>query len=283
MKLIYAVALLLCSTPAAAQTRFISFGDWGNGAVAPLVNKLAPQFIVTTGDNCYGTSPLLSVITDKYYGAYKKAGNFYPSLGNHDIDNLCGGTGFADNYLQYFTLPGNERYYDFVRGPVHFFVLNSYKEPDGMTPNSKQGVWLKNKLVASTSPWDIVVFHRPSYSSGSHGSTAYMRWPFEQWGADVVLTGHDHDYERVMKDDNNNKVQMPYFVTGLGGQSRRGFNQIIAGSAVRYFAAYGVLLGTATDTTLKFEFRNTQSALIDSYSMSKATARSTAIEFRTCC
>ncbi|MDQ3023435.1 MAG: metallophosphoesterase [bacterium] len=276
-------ALLLSSTPAAAQ-KFVAFGDYGNGVVAPMVNRLAPEFIVTVGDNCYGNAPLVSTVIDRYYFGFKRAGNFYPALGNHDIDNACGGSGFADNYMSYFTLPGNERYYDFVRGNVHFFVLNSYKEPDGMRPTSKQGNWLKAKLAASTSPWDVVVFHHAPWSSGSeHGSTSYMRWPFEQWGADVVLSGHDHDYERVMKDANGDKRMMPYIVTGLGGQSRRGFNQVVSGSVVRYFANYGVLIGTATSTTLKFQFQDIKGNLIDTYSMTKSAKASTALQYRECC
>jgi hypothetical protein len=166
---------------------------------------------------------------------------------------------------------------------VHFFALNSYSEPDGTTASSKQGQWLKAKLAASTSPWQVVFFHHPAYSSGYHQSSKYMRWPFEQWGVDAVLSGHDHDYERVLQDANGNGVKLPYFVSGLGGESRRPFGTIVSGSVKRYAAADGALFITATSTSMDFEFRNTAGNLIDSYSISKGarTQSSTQFEFKT--
>src|SRR4029453_12006342 len=98
------------------------------------------------------------------------------------------------------------------------------------------------------------------------GSSAYMQWPYEDWGADAVLSGHDHDYERLVFDKDADGGKMPYFVAGLGGAEKRGFRTIKPGSAVRYNAAFGALLINATSTSLNFEFRNTSGALIDSYS-----------------
>src|SRR6185503_14372551 len=96
------------------------------------------------------------------------------------------------------TLPGNERYYDFVQGSIHFFALDSdEREPDGTSASSKQGQWLKNALANSTSPFNIVYFHHAPYSSGSEGSSTHMQWPFKDWGADLVLVGHSHNYERL--------------------------------------------------------------------------------------
>ncbi len=87
---------------------------------------------------------------------------FFPTLGNHDWY-----TNDAQPYLDYFTLPGNERYYDFVWGPVHFFALDSDEhEPDGVNAGSAQAAWLQQGLAASTSPWNIVYTHYPPYSSG---------------------------------------------------------------------------------------------------------------------
>jgi len=163
---------------------------------------------------------------------------------------------------------------------MHFFVLNSFKEPDGLKPNSKQGKWLKRKLAGSKSPWQVVFFHHPPYSSGYHQSSTYMRWPFEAWGVDAVLSGHDHDYERVLQDADQNGVKLPYFVSGLGGKSRRAIGAIVPGSVIRYAAADGALFVTATSTSLNFEFRNTAGTLIDNYNMTGSSTTQSATQFQ---
>ena len=263
-----ATALAGLSAGAIAQTASIKFAvvaDVGNtagsAAVANLTRSQNAQFIVMPGDLCYDAQPIAAQLNTNY-SAEKSAGKLFPALGNHEFTDPCGGSK-ASGYLAYFNLPNNERYYDFVKGPVHFFAVNSYSEPDGVKPNSKQGRWLKRALAASKAPWKIVFFHHPSYSSGYHRSSTYMRWPFEQWGADAVLNGHDHDYERVLQDEDRDGVKLPYFVSGLGGKSRRPFGAAIAGSVVRYAAADGALFVTASATAMNFEFRNTAGAVID--------------------
>jgi hypothetical protein len=271
----------LFTTPAAtfAQTtsvKFAAFGDYGDGpgtaAVAQVINNQGADVILTTGDNCYDVTPIATQV-GKYYDNWVRGGQFWPSLGNHDYSDPCGGGSAASGYRSYFSLPGNERYYQFRNGPVEFFAVNSnVAEPNGATQTSAQGLWLKSALAASTAPWKIVYFHHSPFSSGAeHGSVLRMRWPFETWGADAVISGHDHDYERVIRDDNNNGVNMPYLVSGLGGQSIRPANRADPGGSVfKYSGDYGALFATATSTTLKFEFRNTNGAIVDSYSMTKS-------------
>jgi len=110
---------------------------------------------VTTGDNNYplGSSSTIDSNIGKYYrsfiypyvgtyGSGSTYNRFFPSLGNHDMDTSIGGP-----YTDYFSLPGNERYYDFVKGPVHFFILDSDpREPDGVASNSIQAQWLQSRL-----------------------------------------------------------------------------------------------------------------------------------------
>src|SRR5690606_31883007 len=115
-------------------------------------------------------------------------------------------------YLRFFNLRDYETYYEFIQGPVHFFMVDSdRKEPDGYTTKSEQASWLRKRLAASTTPFQVVIFHHPAYSSGKHGSYAYMQWPFKEWGADIVLNGHDHNYERLQVNG------LTYIVNGLGG------------------------------------------------------------------
>ncbi|MFC7537518.1 metallophosphoesterase family protein [Sphingomonas sp. GCM10030256] len=278
------LAALTFPISAAAQTRFAAFGDIGKSsnaaAVARLTRDRSAEFILMLGDLCYGSTPLGTQI-DTNYEAERDNGKLWPALGNHEFSDPCGGGSTASAYRSYFNLPNNERYYDFKRGPVHFFAINSHKDADGVSATSEQALWLKRKLAASTSPWQVVFFHHPPFSSGEHGSTSRMQWPFEAWGADAVLSGHDHDYERIMRDVNGDGRKIPYMVSGLGGQSRRGFEATVTGSVKRYSGAFGALFGTATSTSLKFEFRNASGVLIDSYSTSNSGNTSSAFEFKT--
>jgi len=209
-KLVLFAALMpasaLFASPVFAQDpiRFAAFGDYGpdgpgtgTAAVAQLVTNQEPDFIVSLGDQCYGSTPPIATQIGKYYSTWVTDQRFWPSLGNHEFSDACGGGNRASGYRAYFTLPDNERYYEFVRGPVHFFVLNSATEPDGKESTSVQARWLKDKFAASTSPWQVVYFHHPPYGSGPR--MAKMRWPFEAWGVDAVLSGHAHHYERLHK------------------------------------------------------------------------------------
>lgn len=250
---------------------FAVIGDYGEAgameqAVAEMVKSWETDFIITTGDNNYDNGEAGSIDANvgqyfsetifPYSGVYTpgtQVNRFFPSLGNHDWNQ-----GQVQPYLDYFPISespvnsgnsGNERYYDFVQGPVHFFVLDSDdKEPDGATASSKQAAWLEQQLAASTSPWKIVYFHHPPYSSGDHGPTIRMRWLFQEWGADAVLTGHEHDYERLLVDN------FPYFVNGSGGRYLRDFKETAPGSVVRYNADHGAMLVRANAGTMVFEF-----------------------------
>jgi hypothetical protein len=268
------------TTPTAVATpgseaRFAVIGDYGldgrpEEAVAELIARWAPDLILTVGDNNYpsGKAETIDDNIGQYYhqfiypylgrfGPGADVNRFFPSLGNHDYEYASQS---YEPYLDYFTLPGNERYYDFTWGPVHFFALNSDPhEPDGIEADSTQAGWLYTRLAYSSSPWQIVYFHHAPYSSGLHGSTEVMQWPFREWGADVVLAGHDHTYERALIDD------FPYFVNGLGGGPRYGFGEPAPGSQARYNADYGALLVDVWGDRIEFSFVTRGGELIDFY------------------
>lgn len=263
-------------TNPAPLTRFAVIGDYGaanspEAAVATLVKSWNPDFIITTGDNNYPNGEQATIddnIGQFYheyiypykgkYGQGASSNRFFPTLGNHDWQ-----TPGAQPYLDYFTLPNNERYYDFTWGPVHFFAIDAdSREPDGVSSNSPQAMWLKAQLAASTSPWNVVYFHQPAYSSGIHGPTDWMQWPFKKWGASVVMSGHDHTYERLQIDG------LTYFVNGLGGDSRYNFPNMQEGSQVRYNDDYGAMLVTANEQEMSFGFINTKGEVIDTFSLS---------------
>lgn len=256
--------------------RFAVIGDFGlagerEADVAHLITSWQPDLIITTGDNNYpnGVQEIIDENIGQYYHQYihpyqgsygqgSERNRFFPTLGNHDWL-----TKNAQPYLDYFSLPGNERYYDFTWGLVHFFALDSdSREPDGVGASSVQANWLKERLAASTSPWKIVYMHHPPYSSAHHGSIAWMQWPFKEWGATAVIAGHDHTYERLIVND------FPYFVNGLGGSPLiYWFTNPLEGSQVRFRDDNGAMLVTASEEEITFQFITRSGLLIDSYTI----------------
>jgi tartrate-resistant acid phosphatase type 5 len=264
------------STPTPNQVvRFAVIGDYGTGNqfeddVAKLIKSWNPDFIITTGDNNYPLGQA-STIDNRvgqffheyifpYKGKYGKGAEFnrfFPSLGNHDWLSED-----AQPYLDYFTLPGNERYYDFTWGPLHLFAIDSdSNEPDGVGSKSKQASWLREKLAAAPETWKIVYMHQPPFSSGMHGSIEWARWPYREWGATAVLGGHDHTYERLVIDG------LAYFVNGLGGGDIYYFKTILEGSQKRYSNDYGAMRVTVDDRTITFEFITRNGVLVDTYTI----------------
>lgn len=277
-------ALLPTETPSPSPTstpeavvRFAVIGDYGSGnedarRVADLVKSWQPQFILTTGDNNYpdGSRQTIDHRIGQFYheyiapyrGDYGKGADrnrFFPTLGNHDWMSEA-----AQPYFDYFELPHNERYYDFTWGAGHFFALNSdSNEPDGVGRSSRQARWLQERMLASTQPWQIVFMHHPPYSSGRRGAVDWMRWPFKEWGADAVLCGHDHYYERLVVDG------LVYFINGAGGGGLYGFGEVAEGSQKRFNGDYGAMLVTMDSQRIVFEFYTVQGLLIDRYELAQ--------------
>ncbi len=258
--------------------RFAIIGDYGldgpdEAAVANMVKGWEPDFIITLGDNNYpyGEDSTIDINVGKHYhsfiapyrGDYGEGATenrFFPTLGNHDD--------YTENgrpYLDYFDLPGNERYYDFVKGDIHFFALNSNtSEPDGVHGASVQALWLKERLESSSSPWKLIYFHHPPYSTADHGDIEYMQWPFAEWGADVVLSGHDHVYERLEVDG------VTYLINGLGGNESYDFkdeSEYPHKVMSKYNSGMGAMLATVEEDGLHFEFHSITDGLIEEFTL----------------
>lgn len=260
---------------ASPQARFVVIGDFGSGdanaaAVAALVLAWGPEFILTTGDNNYpsGAAETIDANVGQFYagfiGGYQggygegsEVNRFFPVLGNHDWD-----TPGAQPYLDYFSLPGNERYYDFVWGPVHFFMLDSdSREPDGIGRSSRQAAWLQARLAVSSAPWQVVVMHHPPYSSSQSGDNPPVQWPFAEWGVDLLLAGHAHVYERLELDG------LTHITNGLGGGTRYYFGPTRPGSQVRFREAHGALFLTATPGEIHIEFLTVTGETVDTMTL----------------
>jgi hypothetical protein len=264
------------------SVRFAMLGDFGADStgeadVAAMVAAQNAEFIVTAGDNRYGSLTFQQAVGN-HFGQWLPAASggtstdnrFFPSPGNHDYNDGGG----INEYLAYFDLPGtgttstntsgNERYYDIVEGPVHFFFLDSDQAIDSSTDRAAQQNWLETQMTASTSPWQIVVLHHAPYSSANHGSNTTMQWDYAGWGADAVLAGHDHTYERITQNG------IPYFVNGLGGRSTYNFGTPIAGSEFRYNADFGAMIIDASAIAMTFQFMDTAGTSFDSYTIGQA-------------
>jgi len=173
------------------------------------------QLIIHTGDVAYdaGTvGQLEDNVFDVYAGLFRNI-PFFPAAGNHEY-----GTQGAAPFRSVFSLPttaSNEQWYSYDWGTVHFAALDTEADYD------TQVAWLDRDLAASTLPWKVVYMHRPPYSSGEHGSDIGLRTKLapvlEKHHVQLVLAGHDHDYERMVPQGGTE-----FLVTGGGGIGTRG-------------------------------------------------------------
>jgi len=201
------------------SVRFAVIGDTGSGTpeqrqVADMMVRYRGvypfDFVLMMGDNLYGgesAKDFQTKFSDVYRQLLDNNVKFYASLGNHDLP-------IQVNY-EYFNMNGKE-YYRFKKGNIAFYALNS------TYMDKKQVQWIEDELAKDTSDWKIAFFHHPPYSSASkHGSDKQLREVLEpifvKYGVNVVLTGHDHVYERIKP-----QKGIYYFVSGAGGKLRSG-------------------------------------------------------------
>jgi hypothetical protein len=270
----------LPDAPSAAPgtTRFAVIGDYGmgtpySGHVALMVDSWNPDFIATVGDNNYpkGAAETIDANIGQFYhgyigsyrgryGAGADMNRFFPSPGHVDWD-----TDQLAPYLEYFTLPGNERYYDLRRGPVHLFLLDTDpREPDGTDAGSVQGQWLRQGLADSDAPWKIVLAHHAPYTSHTVPDNHHMRWPFARWGADAVISGYYHVYERLRVNG------IPYFVNGTGGTWTSHFAGTDPHSQFRYNGDLGAMVIDAAADSIVFRYLDRRGTPIDGLTLRKS-------------
>jgi DNA repair exonuclease SbcCD nuclease subunit len=268
------VLLLVLAAPAALQerlqlpnkegsVRFLVIGDSGTGggeqrAVATRIAeiyKIFPfEFAIMVGDNLYG-SESANDFRRKFEEPYKPlldgGVKFYAALGNHDDP--------SQRLYKPFNMNG-ERFYTFKapRGSVRFYALDSnYMQKDQLD-------WLAKELASSDSDWKIAFFHHPLYSSGEkHGSDLGLREQIEPLfiknGVDVVLTGHEHFYERL-KPQNG----IHYIVSGSSAKLRRGNIGQSAMTAKGFDEGYTFMIVEIIGDELHFQTISDQGKTIDS-------------------
>lgn len=197
--------------------RFAVIGDSGTGGseqyqvgqeMEKCREKTGFNFVLMLGDNIYGGKSQRDFerkFTLPYQALLDSGVKFYASLGNHDNSN--------EDEFKPFNM-GGSRYYSFKKGDVTFFAL------DSNYMDLSQLDWLRNALASANGKWKICFFHHPLYSDGKfHGPDLDLRKVltplFEKYGVNIVLSGHDHVYERI-KPQNG----IYYFVLGNAGQLR---------------------------------------------------------------
>ncbi|MFP2933612.1 metallophosphoesterase, partial [Pyxidicoccus sp. 3LG] len=276
--------------PGTRSVHFTAVGDFGTGGtdqkqVAAAMLAVRPELFVALGDNAYSSGTESEIQSNLFLPmeALLAEVPFFASLGNHEYV-----TNQGQPYLDNFYLPTNnpaktERYYSFDWGNVHFVALDS-NCAIGLASADRcalaaQKAWLEKDLAGTTQPWKVVFFHHPPWSSGEHGSQLSMRRNFapifEKYDVDLVLTGHDHNYERSkpMQGDGiaaSADLGIPYLVVGGGGASLRPF----AGSKpdwsiIRDDQAHGFLDVKVVDGTLTAQLVETGGKVLDSFTLKK--------------
>jgi hypothetical protein len=191
---------------------------------AALIARLRPDAVAALGDLQYPDGALADFdgSFDKTWGRFKD--RMHPAIGNHEYE-----TPDAAGYFAYFGAragrPG-EGWYSYELGRWHVVALNANCDVVGCGAGSPQQRWLRADLAAHPRRCTLAYWHQPRFSSGLHGSddTLAPLWrTLQRGGADVALSGHDHDYERFApqdadgrRDDGGGIVQ---FVVGTGGKS----------------------------------------------------------------
>jgi hypothetical protein len=239
---------------------FVGAGDIANcgrtedEATAKLLDNITGT-VFTLGDNVYpdGTLTLFNECYAPTWGRHKSRTK--PVPGNHDY-HVSGAAGYFD----YFGAAAGDRskgYYSYNLGAWHIIALNS---EIAQSSGSAQEQWLKADLAADQSMCTLAYWHKPRFSSGQHGNIAASQPLWQALyndGADVVLNGHDHTYERFAPQNPNAQADpkgIREFVVGTGGAGLYPFPNIQPNSEVRNNTTYGVLKLTLHSTSYNWQF-----------------------------
>jgi acid phosphatase type 7 len=231
----------------------------GAEATAKLL-EANPGTVMAIGDLAYpdGTAENFKCY-DQTWGRVKSRTR--PAVGNHEFHSKG-----ATYYFEYFGPAAGDRktgYYSYDLGSWHVVVLNSEcKEVGGCQAGSTQEKWLREDLAAHPVGCTLAYFHKPRFSSGlNHGDDPEVGplWQaLYDYNAELVVNGHDHDYERFAPQDPDGKADpkrgIREFVVGTGGKSHRVFGPTKPNSEVRNNDAYGVLKLTLKETGYDWQF-----------------------------
>jgi len=244
--------------PSDSTVVLVGAGDIGSSAGAEATAKLLdaiPGTVITLGDNAYpdGTSANYASY-DRHWGRHKERTR--PCPGNHDYH-----TPGAKPYFEYFGAnagPTGRGYYSFDLGDWHVVSLNSNTD---MKAGSAQEQWLRDDLKANRKDCILAYWHYPRFSVGPHGSImeSHDVWQaLYEAGAEVVLVGHDHDYQRFAPQTADGQADpergIREFVAGMGGSSHYVIKKTLPNLEAQNDNTYGVLKLTLGRGTYRWEF-----------------------------
>jgi hypothetical protein len=232
----------------------------GDEATAALLDARPNARIATLGDNVYesGTATEFRECYDPTWGRHK--GRTRPALGNHEY-----GVFRAGGYFGAFGSAAGEAplgWYSYDLGVWHVIVLNSNCEVVGCATGGSQDRFIRDDLAASPARCTVAIWHHPRWSSGTvHGPTVALQSLYTalfELGVDVLLSGHEHNYERFAPLDPAGQVDtargVRQFVVGTGGRSHYPFGPPAAGSEVRNDNTFGVLALTLRAGSYQWQF-----------------------------
>jgi hypothetical protein len=217
------------------------------------VLQLNPTAVLTLGDNAYndGSDTDYSQNYDPTWGQFKSITD--PSPGNHDYHTTNG-----SGYFAYFGAQVPGPYYSFDLGQWHLISLNAEIDHSAGSPQDK---WLQADLLQNTEPCVLAYWHEPRFTSGSiHGNDTGVA-PF--WndlyaaGADLVLNGHNHQYERFALQNPSGLADpngVREIVAGTGGAGLYSFSTIQPNSQAHDGTSHGVLLLTLHPGSYDWKF-----------------------------
>jgi hypothetical protein len=215
-------------------------------ATGQLLDRL-PGTVAAVGDLAYDSGSTSAFLNCYGPSWGRQRARTRPALGDHEYE-----TGSAAAYFAYFGAAAGDPskgYYSYEIGSWHIVVLNTNcAEVGGCGSGSLQDQWLLDDLTLHPAACTLAYFHAPRFSSGQNGSStdsAQFWQDLYDAGADVVLSGDDHDYERFAPQAPDGTLDtargIREFVVGTGGGSRQWFNTDEPNSEVRDSAARGVL------------------------------------------
>ena len=230
-------------------------------ATAALITARPNAVVFTAGDNSNetGTTANYTNCVAKSWGVFKS--RIHPVPGNHDY--MTSGAGPYYAYFGSAAGTAGKGYYSYnLANNWHVVALNAMcSDVGGCGVGSPQEVWLKADLAANPGKHIIAVWHIPAFSSGStHGNnTGYRAFWDDLYAAhaDIVINGHDHDYERFALQSPSGAADpngIREFVSGTGGAGQRPFGTIRANSQVRSTGTFGVLQLTLHANSYSWQF-----------------------------
>lgn len=219
------------------EVSFVVVGDTGTGgaaakAIAKRITEVPFDLLLFLGDIAYksGTAAQLENNFFQVYDSVLRYVPAFPSIGNHERRTAKGKA-----YFDAFVLPDTERYYSFDWGDVHFTAIDTTHR------DSAQLEWLKRDLASTKQPWKIVFGHHPMYTNSLRGPQRGIRKAYSKIltdaKVDIVLTGHEHQYERFRVANVN------YIVSGGGGGRLTrffGLHKSMKRASVHHFLAFEV-------------------------------------------